>query len=142
MGIYDRDYMRHDYVPGNPHGNKPPTRRYRFSFPLVILVLVLLGIGAIFLSSLLTPGDESELLSVPRPDYPIDLNSATFDELMTVPHIGPATAEQIVNNRPFKKLDDLLNIHGIGESKLKVFTQYLTIRSTEAEIGISDFHPE
>ena len=74
---------------------------------------------------------------MPRVSYPLDLNAASFEELMTVPQIGPATAEQIISNRPFGKLEDLLNIYGIGESKLKVFTQYLTINPPASPVNES-----
>ena len=143
MGIYDRDYMRNDYVPANRRGKRPPKRRSRLSFSLVVLALVVLGGGLIFFVSLRRSSedtgtfDDPEELVMPRVSYPLDLNAASFEELMTVPQIGPATAEQIISNRPFGKLEDLLNIYGIGESKLKVFTQYLTINPPASPVNES-----
>ena len=132
MGIYDRDYMRDDYVPGNRRGKKPPQRRYGIGLPHVVIGLILLGIGALFVTSFRESGEsgffnDSEQAPVVRAEYPIDLNTATFEELLTVPQIGPATAEQIIKLRPFEKLDDLLEIYGIGEAKLKVFSRYLQV---------------
>lgn len=124
MGIYDRDYMREGYE-SKRRGKKTPSRRPRVSFPHVILALVLLGIGTLFMLSLRT--QEEEIQVAERVDYPLNINTASFEDLMTVPQIGPATAEQILKNRPFKELDDLLTIYGIGEAKLKVFSQYLTV---------------
>jgi competence protein ComEA len=53
---------------------------------------------------------------------PVDLNSATAEQLDTLPGVGPATAAAIVAYRtqhgPFRTVDDLLQVHGIGPAKL------------------------
>jgi hypothetical protein len=138
MGINDRDYMREGYVPAN-RGKKPPKRRPRFSFPTAVLV-------AIFVVSLRTPADSASeqvqsVEPIKRVVYPLDLNTATPEELMTIPQIGPATAEQIINSRPFEKVEDLLTVYGIGEAKFNVLSQYLTITPPKSELP-TDIAPE
>jgi competence protein ComEA len=58
----------------------------------------------------------------PSPAGPLDLNTADVDELQTLPGIGPAIAQAIVTQRerngPFRSLDDLLDVRGIGPAKL------------------------
>jgi competence protein ComEA len=53
---------------------------------------------------------------------PVDLNTATLDQLDTLPGIGPSTAQSIIDHRtangPFRSVDDLLEVRGIGEAKL------------------------
>lgn len=55
-------------------------------------------------------------------NQPVDLNTATLDQLDTLPGVGPATAQAIVDHRtehgPFQSVDDLLEVRGIGEAKL------------------------
>jgi competence protein ComEA len=55
-------------------------------------------------------------------DEVVDLNHATVDELEALPGVGPATAQAIVDYRrehgPFRSVDDLLEVRGIGDAKL------------------------
>jgi competence protein ComEA len=65
------------------------------------------------------------------PAAPVNLNAATSEELQLVPGIGPATAEKILQMRkaygPFKSVDDLLAIRGIGPKRLEKMRKYLTV---------------
>ncbi|MBT1171789.1 helix-hairpin-helix domain-containing protein [Bifidobacterium sp. MA2] len=64
--------------------------------------------------------------SVPAPDPAdtrIDLNTATLEELDSVPGIGPVTARKILEHRErigrFTSVDQLLDVSGIGEKTLE-----------------------
>jgi competence ComEA-like helix-hairpin-helix protein len=63
------------------------------------------------------------------PAQPVNINTATSQELRQVPGIGPATAEKILAMRksygPFKSVDDLLAIRGLGPKRLEKMRKYL-----------------
>jgi competence protein ComEA len=63
------------------------------------------------------------------PSQPINLNAASSEQLQQVPGIGPATADKILQMRksygPFKSVDDLLAIRGIGKKRLDKMRKYL-----------------
>ena len=65
------------------------------------------------------------------PVKPVNINTATSEELQQVPGIGPATAQKILQMRksygPFKSVDDLLAIRGLGEKRLDKMRKYLTV---------------
>jgi len=57
------------------------------------------------------------------PATPVDLNRATLAELDTLPGVGPATATAIIawrdENGRFRRVDDLLEVPGIGPARLE-----------------------
>jgi comEA protein len=65
------------------------------------------------------------------PAQPININTANSEQLQQVPGIGPATADKILQMRksygPFKSVDDLLAIRGLGAKRLEKMRKYLTV---------------
>lgn len=132
MGIYDRDYMRDDFTPSKRRrGGPPKRRRFTFSLPLFGATVAVLGIVIAIL--FLLNREEAGELDHPRVDFPVDLNRAQPHELMAVPQIGPSTTEQIIKRRPFREIDELLDISGIGPTRFKTMSQFVTVGDSEPD---------
>lgn len=62
---------------------------------------------------------------------PVDLNSATAEELDTLPGVGPSTAQAILAYRTahgsFGSVDDLDQVRGIGPAKLSQLRDLVTV---------------
>ncbi len=55
------------------------------------------------------------------------INSATMDELETLPGVGPSLAQAIASRRPFQTPDDLLEVPGIGPGKFRRLSSVIRI---------------
>jgi competence protein ComEA len=66
----------------------------------------------------------------------VDVNRATAAELVGVPGVGERLAEAIIELRQrkgsFTKMDDLLEVRGIGEKNLAMIAEHLTIAQQAA----------
>lgn len=60
----------------------------------------------------------------------VNLNSATSAELENLPGVGKKLAEQIVAARPFKTVDDLKNVKGIGDAKFAKLKNLVSVDGT------------
>lgn len=63
------------------------------------------------------------------PSSPVDINTASVEQLMEVPGIGHSKAQAIVEYRagsPFSSTAELMNVKGIGEKLLAKIMPYVT----------------
>ncbi|MBE9580691.1 MAG: helix-hairpin-helix domain-containing protein [Proteobacteria bacterium] len=58
----------------------------------------------------------------------LDLNTASKEELMSINGIGPVFSARIITGRPYRTVDDLLKVKGIGPKRLKKFRPYFLVR--------------
>ncbi|MDD5613895.1 MAG: helix-hairpin-helix domain-containing protein [Candidatus Omnitrophica bacterium] len=63
--------------------------------------------------------------------FPLDLNSASYADLIEVPGIGPVYAERIIQyryeNNGFRSIDELVKVKGIGKNKLEKLKPYFKL---------------
>jgi competence protein ComEA len=66
-----------------------------------------------------------------KPATLVNLNTATAPQLETLPGIGPKTAAAIIEYRQknggFKKIEELMNIKGIGEKAFLKIRELITV---------------
>ena len=108
------------------------TRQERIALFFVAGLLIL---GALLSHSLKKDPAWLKVLAIPHEDrgaLPVDINSASEEDLVAVPGIGPATAASIIAyrsaNGAFKSIDDLDKVKGIGRKKLSRMRDYLLCR--------------
>ncbi|WP_396658833.1 ComEA family DNA-binding protein [Microbacterium sp.] len=69
--------------------------------------------------------------AAPRGDGRVNLNTATAAELETLPRIGPAMAQRIIDwretNGRFTSIEDLLAVSGIGDKMLEALRPLVTV---------------
>jgi len=97
-----------------------------------IVLAVLLAIGL----SVATVSAQSGAKS-PSASAPVNLNTATVAQLETLPGIGKATAERILEyrkqNGSFKKVEDLMNVRGVGEKSFLKLKPLVTVAPAKGE---------
>ncbi len=63
----------------------------------------------------------------------VNLNSATAAQIATLPGIGLKTAELVVQyrqkNGPFKKIEEIMNVRGVGEKSFLRIKDRLTVEA-------------
>ena len=81
------------------------------------------------------PTNAAEAATEPKDTTPteppiININTATSEQLQTLPSIGPVIAERIITyrneNGNFASVTDLLNVSGIGEKTLETLFDLVT----------------
>jgi competence protein ComEA len=64
------------------------------------------------------------------PSAPLDLNTATLEQLDTLPGVGEVTANRIITYRsahPFTTVDELLEVPGIGQRRFEQLKDLVTV---------------
>ena len=102
----------------------------------VVLVLALLYLrsaavapGTDYTISVLREAPEPVTPAPLEPMDPVDINTAGREELEELPGIGPALAGRIIEyreaNGPFRSVEGLLEVSGIGEATLERLREYV-----------------
>jgi len=100
----------------------------------VVTLLVLAGLAASVVWWLSHGGARGKLVELERADpqtvrFEVDINSATWPELLQLPAIGETLAKRIVDSRmkdgPFRDHKDLMRVRGIGPRTFNTIAPYL-----------------
>jgi competence protein ComEA len=112
---------------------------------LVVVAVLLIGSA----SAIARAGQQSPLAFVGQSQAPtapaapkLDINTATATQLDALPGVGPRTAELILEYRQahggFKKIEELMNIRGIGEKSFLELRELVTVGPLEPTTASTD----
>ena len=97
---------------------------------IVMVMLLVLGLGSAAQAEQETPRRATPAAKAAS-SGPVNLNTATVAQLETLPGIGKSTAERILEYRAksggFKKIEDLMNVRGIGEKSFLKLKPLVTV---------------
>jgi DNA uptake protein ComE-like DNA-binding protein len=121
MGIYDRDYMRR---------RESPSISFGTVIAIAAAVAVVLG-GVIYFSS---GGHRVAMSHVAgeRPHAtrfrPVNVNTATPEELASIPYLSSTTKQAIIEHRPYTVPEDLMTVPGIKKRMFERIRPYVTVK--------------
>ena len=100
---------------------------------LLITMLAVLAFAALPAATQQKPSSSAAAAkaSVPTPESPLNINTATQAQFEALPGLGTKVAERIIEYRQkngnFKKVEDLMNVKGIGEKSFLKLKPLLTV---------------
>lgn len=129
MGIQDRDYMRGRSA---PEFRSKWWRRVNIRTALVIAAAAITVIsGAVWLVR-----DAKPLFGHSAPEKGsllVNINTATVQQLETLPGIGPARARLIIEHRPYASVDDLKRVNAIPGGLIEDLRPFLLVNGETQE---------
>jgi competence protein ComEA len=110
-------------------------RKLRLVLPVLAIIAIMAGAAPVASAK-----DNAQLTGV------VNINTATADELMLLPGIGPAKANAIIALRSaesFKGTEDLLKVKGIGDKLYEKIKGFVTVdgpttaKSASADVSVN-----
>jgi competence ComEA-like helix-hairpin-helix protein len=90
-------------------------------------LLASVAIGSLAFAADVKAPDTPPPASTPPQPKPVNVNTATRPELEKLPGIGRVLAERIIAARPYKSVDDLKKVEGMGEKTFAMVKPLVTV---------------
>jgi comEA protein len=108
----------------------------RYLFAVVLVMATLLSSSSAFAEQA-PKARESAAKARATAANPVNLNSATLTQLQTLPGVGASAAQRILDyrqkNGSFKKIEELMNVKGIGEKSFLKLKPLITVSAEKAD---------
>jgi competence protein ComEA len=109
---------------------------FRHCFPVAVLVS-LCAAAAQPVGAQTTSSTGTHAAAKPAAGGIVNLNTASATDLEGLPGIGAKTAARIIEyrqkNGPFKKVEELMNVRGVGEKNFLKLKPQITVGTPKAE---------
>ena len=136
MGLYDRDYM----------GDSESSRSMPRILATISILISLIAATSCLIKELRLFSETPSRTNVHAPSRhekllaisPLDLNTATYEQLRLLPHVTESMATEIMGARPLRAIEQLDDVHGIGEKKLASIRPHVYIDSNTIEERFPD----
>lgn len=87
------------------------------------------------IDSIYTKGGEENVLQQMQEKLKIDINTADFDQMLLLPHVGPVMAKRIIEyrnkNGKFGSVEELRKVKGIGIKTLEKLKPFIIVTNKE-----------
>jgi competence protein ComEA len=107
------------------------TRAERGGLVAILFLFASIAISSVWISIRKSPSASPDADWAATPEFRVDINSATAAEIRLLPGVGPELASRIIEHRnqiqAYRSLDDLLQVHGVGPSRLKQISPHINL---------------
>ena len=139
MPVSEREYMRTPRK--KPSGSEVShVDMSNFRAGVIGLVCIAAVLGFLFLAKQFSPNKKFSTKREQKTEHrltlrdvaPVDINNASHLELTLLPRISSTKADAIIAERPFKTIDQLDDVYGIGPKTVANLRPYVTISNDSA----------